>query len=69
LKNERTYKILMNGEEVEEREMHEYADCSFCGGEVKSDTVELVYQYKGKLYVLFLNTCSFFIIFYKVVNY
>jgi hypothetical protein len=69
LKNERTYKILMNGEEVEEREMHEYADCSFCGGEVKSDTVELVYQYKGKLYVLFLNTRSFFIIFYKVVNY
>jgi YgiT-type zinc finger domain-containing protein len=44
----------MNGEEVEEGEeriMHEYADCSFCGGEVKSDKVELVYQYKGKLYV------------------
>jgi YgiT-type zinc finger domain-containing protein len=42
----------MKGEEVEEeREMHEYADCSFCGGEVKRDKVELVYQYKGKLYV------------------
>ena len=44
----------MNGEEVEEveeRNMHEYADCSFCGGEVKSDKVELVYQYRGKLYI------------------
>ena len=31
--------------------MHQYGDCSFCGGEVKSETVELDYRYKGKLYV------------------
>jgi len=45
---------LMKGEEVEEaREMHEheYGDCSFCGGKVESDKVELVYQYKGRLYI------------------
>lgn len=31
--------------------MHKYGDCSFCGGEVKSDTVELDYRYKGELYI------------------
>ncbi|MCK4476569.1 MAG: type II toxin-antitoxin system MqsA family antitoxin [Methanophagales archaeon] len=46
----------MKGEEVkveveEMREMHKYGDCSFCGGRVKRDKVELVYQYRGKLYI------------------
>lgn len=31
--------------------MHNYGDCSFCGGEVKSSKVELDYRYKGKLYI------------------
>ena len=31
--------------------MHEYGDCSFCGGEVKEEAVELDYRYQGKLYV------------------
>jgi YgiT-type zinc finger domain-containing protein len=31
--------------------MHEYGDCSFCGGEVKEEVVELDYRYKGNLYV------------------
>ncbi len=31
--------------------MHKYGDCSFCGGEVKADRVELDYRYKGKLYI------------------
>jgi YgiT-type zinc finger domain-containing protein len=31
--------------------MHKYGDCSFCGGEVKAEMVELDYRYKGKLYV------------------
>ena len=31
--------------------MHKYGDCSFCGGEVKPDRVELDYRYKGKLYI------------------
>jgi len=31
--------------------MHRYADCSFCGGEVKSRRVELDYRHKGKLYI------------------
>ena len=31
--------------------MHEYGDCSFCGGEVKEDKVELDYRYKRKLYI------------------
>ena len=31
--------------------MHKYGDCSFCGGEVKGDRVELDYRYKGKLYI------------------
>ena len=31
--------------------MHKYADCSFCGGEVKGERVELDYRYKKKLYV------------------
>jgi len=31
--------------------MHQYGDCSCCGGEVKAEKVELDYRYKGKLYV------------------
>jgi YgiT-type zinc finger domain-containing protein len=31
--------------------MHNYGDCSFCGGEVKNKKVELDYRYKGKLYI------------------
>jgi len=31
--------------------MHEYGDCSFCGGEVINESVELDYRYKGKLYI------------------
>ena len=31
--------------------MHKYGDCSFCGGEVKGDKVELDYRYKGDLFV------------------
>ena len=31
--------------------MHKYGDCSFCGGEVKGDRVELDYRHKGKLYI------------------
>ena len=31
--------------------MHKYGDCSFCGGEVNGDRVELDYRYKGKLYI------------------
>ncbi len=31
--------------------MHKYGDCSFCGGEVKEDKVELDYRHKGKLFV------------------
>ncbi len=31
--------------------MHKYGDCSFCGGEVKEERVELDYRYKGKLYI------------------
>ena len=31
--------------------MHKYADCSFCGGEVKNEKVELEYRYEGKLYI------------------
>jgi len=31
--------------------MHPYGDCSFCGGEVKEELVELDYRYKRKLYV------------------
>ena len=31
--------------------MREYGDCSFCGGEVKEDLVEIDYRYRGKLYV------------------
>jgi len=31
--------------------MHKYGDCSFCGGQVESETVELDYRYKGKLYI------------------
>ena len=31
--------------------MYKYGDCSFCGGEVKKEIVELDYRYKGKLYV------------------
>lgn len=32
-------------------EVHKYGDCSFCGGEVKEESVELDYRYKGKLYI------------------
>jgi YgiT-type zinc finger domain-containing protein len=31
--------------------MHKFGDCSFCGGEVKNDIVELDYRYKGELYI------------------
>ena len=31
--------------------MHKYGDCSFCGGQVKSERVELDYRYKGKLHI------------------
>jgi YgiT-type zinc finger domain-containing protein len=31
--------------------MHNYGDCSFCGGVVKEEKAELDYRYKGKLYV------------------
>ncbi len=31
--------------------MHKFGDCSFCGGEVKADSVELDYRVKGKLYI------------------
>ncbi len=31
--------------------MHEYGDCSFCGGEVNENKVELDYRYKGKLFI------------------
>ncbi len=31
--------------------MHEYGDCSFCGGKVEEDKVEMEYRYKEKLYV------------------
>lgn len=31
--------------------MHKYGDCSFCGGEVQEEIVELDYRYKGKLFV------------------
>lgn len=31
--------------------MHAYGDCSFCGGEVKEECIELDYRYRGKLYV------------------
>jgi len=29
--------------------MHNYGDCSFCGGEVKNKKVELDYRYKRKV--------------------
>jgi YgiT-type zinc finger domain-containing protein len=38
-------------EEREENKMGKYGDCSFCGGEVKEELVELDYRYEGKLYV------------------
>jgi len=31
--------------------MHRYGDCSFCGGEVKEERVELDYRYKGRLFI------------------
>ncbi len=31
--------------------MHKYEDCSFCGGEVKDNRVELDYRCKGKFYI------------------
>lgn len=35
----------------EVRRMHKYGDCSFCGGAVKEDKVELDYRYKGDLFI------------------
>lgn len=29
--------------------MHKYGDCSFCGGEVKEEKVELDYRHQGRL--------------------
>jgi YgiT-type zinc finger domain-containing protein len=34
-----------------ESTMHEYGDCSFCGGEVREEFVELDYRYKKQLYI------------------
>lgn len=31
--------------------MHQYGDCSFCGGEVKPEKVDLDYRYMEKLYI------------------
>lgn len=31
--------------------MHNYSDCSFCGGEVKEEYVELDYRHIGKLFI------------------
>ncbi len=31
--------------------MHEYGDCSFCGGAVEEEKVELDYRYKQELFV------------------
>jgi YgiT-type zinc finger domain-containing protein len=31
--------------------MHKYGDCSFCGGEVKAERVELDYRHEGKLLI------------------
>lgn len=31
--------------------MYNYGDCSFCGGQVETDKVELVYQYRGLFYI------------------
>ncbi len=31
--------------------MHNYEDCSICGGEVREDKVELEYRHQGKLYI------------------
>ena len=31
--------------------MHKYGDCSFCGGQVEEELVELDYRYRGNLYV------------------
>ena len=36
---------------MEVYKMHKFEDCSFCGGEVKNDSVELDYRVKGKLYI------------------
>jgi YgiT-type zinc finger domain-containing protein len=38
-------------EERKEHPMHNYGDCSFCGGKVKEEVAELDYRYKGNLYV------------------
>ncbi|MBT9174158.1 MAG: hypothetical protein DDT21_02569 [Syntrophomonadaceae bacterium] len=31
--------------------MHKYGDCSFCGGEVREDKVEMDYRYQGRLFI------------------
>lgn len=42
----------MNERDREEgKKMHNYEDCSICGGEVKENRVELEYRYKGKLFI------------------
>ncbi len=38
-------------EQKMEDKMHKFGDCSFCGGEVQNDLVELDYRYKGNLYI------------------
>jgi YgiT-type zinc finger domain-containing protein len=42
---------MKGGEVGEMGEKHGYGNCSFCGGKVKNDRVELVYQYRGQLYI------------------
>lgn len=38
-------------EQREEKIMHKYGDCSFCGGEVINGRVELDYRYRGELFI------------------
>ena len=38
-------------EQKEVKKVYKYGDCSFCGGEVKEERVELDYRYKGNLFV------------------
>lgn len=43
----------MSGHEQKEIKtmLHKYADCSFCGGEVKEEKVELDYRYQGNPFI------------------
>lgn len=34
------------------RELHNYGDCYFCGGEVKEKVIEIEFRWKGKLYLV-----------------